>query len=144
MNRIVASVLLVCCVAGCQQERPGPGSKLDTAFAYWMILVPVLTCADARMYRIGSSCAVPGGPYIYNQGTGSLAGTTVTGIVTLECPDAAGASGYWGKIASANPPAGSTVTYLTGSLTLSSYSVGDALFCFNSGLPQTFHKVAVQ
>lgn len=145
MNRIVASVVIVCCLSGCREERPGPGSRLDTAFVYWMLLQPVLACGDARMYRYSGSCILPAAsPYVYNAATAAFADTTVTGIVSLECRPIVSTLVTWGKISTPNPAPGSSISHVTGSGNLSTYSVGDSLFCVNwGGPPYTFHKVTV-
>ena len=148
MLRIVANLLLVCTLSGCSLFRHNDcaaGCSEDKAFAVALLLVPFLRCSHPQMYRVqdstGSYCLIPASTlYIYNQSTTSFATTSVTGVVTLECRP--GLVRVWGKIANSNPAPGSSIVSVSNALTLSSYSVGDTLFCIN-GNDSTYHKVVV-
>ena len=74
----------------------------DQAVILLMILVPIARCLHPQAYKIqstsGVSCVTPSASaYIYNQSTTAFAGTTVTGVVTLECRTP-GQTNAWGKI----------------------------------------------
>ncbi|HMU82909.1 MAG TPA: hypothetical protein PKE49_06425 [Leptospiraceae bacterium] len=110
-------------------------------------MIPILRCAHPLGYKVRFSsgavdCIIPStSPYIYNQSTTAYAGSTVTGVVTLECR-APTAIKVWSKIATSNPAPGSTATFVvSGNSTLASYSVGDTIFCSDENL--FYHKVTI-
>lgn len=152
MNRIVASLLMALLLSGCGRIFGEHGEcdafcKEDRAVVALMILIPFARCAHPQGYKMQWSngsvdCVTPATvPYIYNQSTTAYAGTTVTGVVTLECR--AGSIRTWGKIGMSNPPVGSTASFVqSGSINLASYSVGDSIFCLDTS-SATFHKVTI-
>jgi hypothetical protein len=137
MKRIGASLLCTCLAFSC---GPSKGSEKTDPFVYLVFFYRYIPCTNPQMYRSQTRCYIPGSvPFIYNQSTTAYAGTTVTGVVALECRTF---TSCWAKGAGSNPAPGTELSYISSNLVLSSYSIGDTLFCINSD-QGSYHKVTI-